>query len=146
MLYSSDHLKERSNMLMTKMDMIWTATANLIHDNVASTFLVNGNSIKAEVNRIWNIQITDIMLYKHLVSWEDRQADKNNLQRGGSRNRYLFRTSNGKNPDSEGDFRLYKNQDTQYDGWDKTGPTCPQAQNIDPAYRFLVQWYQNKYY
>lgn len=131
---------------MTKMDMIWTAAANLIHPNVASTFLITGKMIEAEVSRIWNINIEYVMLYKHLVSWEDRQADKNNPKRGGSRNRYLFRTINGKDPDSRGDFRLYKEQDTQYDGRDKIGPVCPQAKNVDPAYSYLVQWYLTKYY
>jgi hypothetical protein len=131
---------------MTKMDMIWTATANLIHSKVASTFLITGHMIKAEVNRIWNVKITHTMLYKHLVSWENRKADKNNPKRGGSRNRYLFRTINGNDPDSKGDFRLYKKQDTQYDGRDKSGPVCPQAPNVDPAYSHLVQWYLTNYY
>lgn len=128
------------------MDMIWAAAANLIHPSVAQTTLVTADNIITEVSRIWAETITRVMLEKHLVSWEDRQADTSNPSRGGSRNRYLFRTSNGVDPDPGGNFRLYKRSDSTHDGWDKSGPPCPQQQNVDPAYQHLIQWYQHNYY
>ena len=85
------------------------------------------------------------MINKHLVSWEDRQADHENPARGGSRNRYLFRTENGSEPSVEGRFRLYKKCDEIYDGEDKNGPSCPQKEKIDTQYYYLINWYE-KYY
>jgi hypothetical protein len=38
-----------------------------------------------------------------------------------------------------------KRGDSQYDGWDKTGPLYPQKNKIDPQYHYLVDWYINHY-
>jgi hypothetical protein len=80
-----------------------------------------------------------------LVSFINRQADKQNPNRGGSRNRYLFRTIDGKTPSYKGNFRLYKHPDQQYDGMDKTGKTSPMKNALDEKYCYLYDWYQWKY-
>ena len=137
---------KRFIMPMTKMDMIWTATANLIHPKVTLTYLVSEQDIKDEVWRIWKTEITDVMLNRHLVSSENRMADRKNPKRGGVRKRYLFRTENGTKPDRKGNFRLFKKQDAEYDGLDKDGgPECPEIENVDSNYRYLVEWYKNNY-
>jgi len=146
LIYLLKYLVSRNIMPMTKMDKIWISTAVLIQPNTANNVTVAENQIIQEIKSRFQTTITPIMLTKHLVSWEDRQADKNNSARGGSRNRYLFRTVSGTNPSGGGNFRLYKRADSQHDGWDKTGPTCPQKHKIDPQYHQLVDWYLKNYY
>ena len=79
------------------------------------------------------------------MSWENRQADKTNPARGGSRNRYLFRTEDGVSPSEYGDFRLYKDTDSLHDGKDKTGRINPELNEIPEEYHYLIDWYNNKY-
>lgn len=131
---------------MIKMDMIWIATALLIHPNVSPTRLVTNSLIENKIWSLFGTKITPVMLEQHLVSWEDRQADKWNPKRGGSRNRYLFRTIDGLSPSGIGDFRLYKKADSKYDGLDKTGRICPELEKIPAAYHYLVEWYKKNYY
>ncbi len=76
---------------------------------------------------------------------EDRMADKDQPQRGGSRNRYLFRTSNGNTPSRDGRFRLYKLADAKHAGWEKTGPTHPDPAVIALEYKHLLDWYKREY-
>lgn len=127
------------------MDTIWIATATLIHPSTVDTDLVSQSQIIEKIDEMFETKITPIMLGKHLVSFIDRMADKKNIIRGGSRNRYLFRTSDGANPKSNGNFRLYKNRDQQHDGRDKTGKTCPSKDDIDPEYYHLLNWYSQEY-
>jgi hypothetical protein len=132
---------------MTKMDKIWVALANLIHPQTSQIFLMTRRDIEREVPRLFpGTVITRVMLEKHLVSWEDRMADKMNPARGGSRNRYLFRTNDGSTPSADGNFRLYKRSDNLHDGWEKKGKTCPHADDLLPQFRSLVNWYQGGYF
>ena len=126
--------------------MIWMATASLINPATSSTRLFSRQEIESQVMKLFGAKITPLMITKHLVSWEDRMADKSSPSRGGSRNRYLFRTSNGSTPDSGGDFRLYKVRDGVYDGWDKTGKTHPKFDAISPEYHPLMSWYLSEYF
>ena len=137
--------KESDNMF-TKMDKIWVTTAMLLHPDTTNQKLVTRREIENLVWQEWQTEITPIMIEKHLVSWEDRQADKKNISRGGSRNRYLFKTVNGATPSSAGKFRLYKKDDEQYDGWDKTGPTYPKKINFNDKYHYLIDWYLRAYF
>jgi hypothetical protein len=132
---------------MTKMDMVWLATANLLHPHVESTRTVTRGEIESEVNRLFgaDVQITSVLIDRHLVSFEDRHADHAIPARGGSRNRYLFRTENGNAPSRQGRFRLYKAMDGAYDGIDKTGPTHPDPANVDAQRRHLITWYMGVY-
>lgn len=132
---------------MTKMDKIWVALANLFHPQTSQNILKTNNDIIREVRRLFpGTNITPVMIEKHLVSWEDRMADKKIPARGGSRNRYLFRTNDGSNPSANGDFRLYKRIDSPHDGWEKTGEICPDPYDVLPQYRSLISWYQNQYF
>jgi hypothetical protein len=131
---------------MIKMDMIWIAAASLIYPELTSRRLLTETQIKEQVYRLCKTKITPIMVSKHLVSWEGRQADTGNPRRGGSRNRYLFRTTNGKNPSGAGSYRLYKQIDSQYDGWEKTGRMCPEYEDIPDEYHYLIGWYNRHYY
>ena len=133
-------------MEMTKMDKIWIATATLIKPNTNKTCLVTLKQIIDQVWTLWQTTITPIMVEKHLVSHVDRQADTNNPSRGGSRNRYLFRTIDGEHPSDSGQFRLYMKSDEKYDGWDKDGPICPNKNKIELKYHTLIDWYLEKYY
>ena len=128
------------------MDRIWVATASLIYPEIKSTVLVSYDDILNKVNERFPINITPIMLTHHLVSWEDRQADKKNPKRGGSRNRYLFCTLDGYEPIENGFFRLYKKSDSQFDGWDKTGKIRPENIKIPPEFRYLIDWHENDYF
>lgn len=130
----------------SKMDMIWIATAKLIHPSVSATTLVDGGLIQQEIARIFHETITPVMLNKHLVSWENKQTNPKTGSGGGSRNRYLFRTTDGLTPDARGRFRFYKHTDSTYDGTDKTGPTCPERQAVQEQYWYLLDWYESKYY
>jgi len=133
---------------MTKMDMVWVATANLLHPNTASATTVTRAQIEAEVNRLFGagINIPRVLIDRHLVSFEDRQADHKIPERGGSRNRYLFRTVDGRAPSRQGHFRLYKTSDATHDGGDKSGPTRPNPTNIDVPHRPLIPWYDDVYF
>lgn len=131
---------------MIKMDMIWIAAAMLIYPDTSSRKLITARQIENQVLSFFNTQITPIMIIKHLVSWEDRDADRSNPSRGGSRNRYLFRSINGTQPSREGKFRLYKSNDLQFDGWDKTGRICPEIDSIPEELRYLFKWYYSCYF
>lgn len=132
---------------MTKMDMVWVATASLLHPNTASASTVTREQIESEVNRLFgaNIDIPRVLIDRHLVSFEDRQADRTIPERGGSRNRYLFRTEDGRLPSRQGRFRLYKAFDATHDGGDKSGPTRPKPTNIDAQHHHLISWYDDIY-
>lgn len=132
--------------MMIKTDMIWIATAVLIYPDTLPRKYVSELQIEKEVARLFDTRITPIMVTKHLVSWEDRQADRVDPRRGGSRNRYLFQTENGTKPSGEGKFRLYKQADGQYDGWEKTGRICPDAESIPSNFHYLVEWYKAQYF
>ena len=123
---------------MTKMDMVWVAVALLVHPRVEASVVVEKSQIDSKVLELFGETITLVMIDKHLVNSEDRQADRANPSRGGSRNRYLVRGERGS-------FRLYKQRDAESDAWDKTGPTHPHPHKTDPEYRYLVTWYQNEY-
>ena len=131
---------------MTKMDMIWIAIARLIYPETALDKVVTRSSIENEVHTLFGETITPVMLAKHLVSWEDRQADNKNPKRGGSRNRYLFRTIDGTTPSTLGEYRLYKACDSLYDGYDKTGKVHPRQADVPPQYHCLVEWYDSHYF
>ena len=131
---------------MIKMDMIWIATATLIHPNTSPNHLVTRTQIEDKVANLFEIKITPIMISRHLVSWKDRDADKYNPKRGGSRNRYLFKTVDGMNPSTDGDYRLYKKYDGQFDGQDKTGRIYPIASEIPSKYQYLIDWYKSQYF
>ena len=123
---------------MTKMDMVWVAVALLVHPRVEANVFVEKSQIDSKVLELFGKIITPVMINKHLVNSEDRQADRANPSRGGSRNRYLVRGERGS-------FRLYKQRDGESDAWDKTDRTHPHPHEIDPEYRYLVTWYQNEY-
>ena len=130
---------------MTKMDMIWIAVANLLHPHTSASRTVTRTDIEKEVSRLFDASLTTVMIERHLVSSVDRMADKDQPKRGGSRNRYLFRTASGSTPTQEGRFRLYKNVDSPYDGWEKTGPTHPDPAAVSPEYKPLIEWYLGAY-
>lgn len=100
---------------MTKMDMVWVTTANLLYPNAAASFAVTRSQIEEEVVSLFGESITPVMIERHLVNSADRMADKDQPQRGGSRNRYLVRNGD--------EYWLYKRTDTSTDAWEKTGPT-----------------------
>ncbi len=122
---------------MTKMNMVWIAVAKLLHSHTAS--FVTKKDIDELVFKLFQTKITPAMINSHLVSSVDRQADKANPQRGGSRNRYLYKENNGK-------FRLYKEADGIHDGWEKTGRICPSIDDMPSEYHYLVTWYQTEYF
>ncbi|MEX2720360.1 MAG: hypothetical protein Q6362_002940 [Candidatus Wukongarchaeota archaeon] len=130
---------------MTKMDKIWVATASLIYPDVNCKKCISESQITSQVTEMFNTKITPIMLRVHLVSSMDRMADKKNPARGGSRNRYMFRTNDGIRPYHKGNFRLYKSKDGQYDGWEKVGKTCPRKGDVDKEFHHLIEWYENNY-
>jgi hypothetical protein len=131
---------------MTKMDKIWVATALLIYPETRSTRLVALDQILMEIDRLFPTEIFPVMVTHHLVSWVNRQADKNNPVRGGSRNRYLFRTKDGITPSGDGNFRLYKRADGNYDGKEKTGKERPGTPEIFQEYRYLLTWHEEVYF
>ena len=128
------------------MDMCWIAAAILIHPQTDPIFLVSNGLIERKVKSMFGEDITRIMIDRHLVSWEDRQADKTQPKRGGSRNRYFFRTIDGQKPAENGKFRLYKLSDSVYDGMDKTGKIHPDPTEIPQEYHYLLDWYQSEYF
>jgi hypothetical protein len=121
------------------MDMIWISVASLLYPETDSSKTVARDQIEMQIQRLYNESVTRIMIEKHLAGSEDRQADKSNLSRGGSRNRYLFKTSDGRR------FRLYRASDSKNDGWDKIGPTHPDRSRISDEYHYLLDWYVNEY-
>ena len=131
---------------MIKMDMIWIAAASLLYPDISQLHLVSRQNIEAQVWRLFSARFTPVMIEQHLVSWVDRQADKNQPNRGGSRNRYLFKTLDGVSPSKKGDFRLYKRVDEGYDGWDKTGRIRPDIDTIPSEFRHLFEWFETHYY
>lgn len=132
---------------MTKMDMIWISVATLIYPKTNSSSLVSFDEIIQEVSKLFDEnKITPAMVQVHLVSWEERRADRTNPQRGGSRNRYLFKTKDGRLPSVGGKFRLYKVSDCNHDGIDKDGKTHPSLEDVDNAYHYLIDWYENEYF
>jgi len=128
------------------MDMCWIAAALLIHPRTEPIFLVSNELIERKVKSLFGEDITRIMIDRHLVSWEDRQFDRTNPKRGGSRNRYFFRTVDGIKPTESGKFRLYKASDNAFDGVDKNGKTHPDPTEIPQEYRFLIDWYLAYYF
>ncbi len=123
---------------VTKMDMVWIAVASLIHPEVNMRITVGKEDIDRMVQELFKKIIIPVMINRHLVNSEDRQADVFNPQRGGSRIRYLYR-------DDVGRFRLYKNIDHNSDGWEKTGRTCPEPDNVTGEFRHLIDWYRSNY-
>jgi hypothetical protein len=130
---------------MTKMDMIWVAVTSMLHPDFRSNNTVTRGQIEAQVAKLFGVSITPVMIERHLVSSVDRQADKENPKRGGSRNRYLFKTADGSAPAVDGRFRLYKQADAKHDGWEKTGPLHPKLLAVTPEYRNLIEWYNDHY-
>jgi hypothetical protein len=131
---------------MIKMDRIWVATASLIYPDTSADHLVTIEAILREINRLYPTRITRGMITHHLVSWMNRQADQADPTRGGSRNRYLFRTRDGRTPWGQGDFRLYKEIDGQFDGIEKNGRVRPEENQIPTEYRHLLDWHKNQYF
>ncbi len=123
---------------MTKMDMVWIAVAKILYPNTAVNMTVSKAQIDDKVSKLFATTITPVMIQKHLVNSENRMADKDQPQRGGSRNRYLVRTGDA--------YRLYKKADTSTDAWEKTGPYHPNCEKIDQQYLCLLDWYKNNYY
>ena len=122
---------------MTKMNKIWVATASLIYPDIDCNKCVSGSQITSRVARLFNTEISPVMLNSHLVSSVDRMADKKNPARGGSRNRYLFKTNDGIKPNTKGNFRLYKSKDEKFDGWEKTGKTNPNKEDVEKQFHYL---------
>lgn len=133
-------------MALSKMERIWIATASLLYPDTDPGRLVSLDEILAEIDRLFPTKITPVMVTHHLVSWVDRQKDRANPSRGGSRNRYLFRTLDGVTSSSMGEFRLYRAGDARYDGQDKTGKTHPKKDDVPATYHHLLNWYQEEYY
>ncbi|PHS23815.1 MAG: hypothetical protein COA84_10475 [Robiginitomaculum sp.] len=124
---------------MTKMDMIWIAVATLIYPDTESQNTITKKEIDDKIDNLFQTKITPAMITTHLVSTVDRAADKQNPKRGGSRNRYLFKTQNN-------NFRLYKKVDHIHDGWEKTGPYHPKKHKIHSDYHALIDWHDGEYY
>ena len=120
------------------MSMVWVASASLLHPDASGARTVTKRQIDEQVESLFGASITPVMINKHLVNSEDRQADKSNPARGGSRNRYLVRDCSG--------FRLYKKADAETDAWEKTGPTHPKREAVGGQFAHLVDWYERTYY
>lgn len=128
------------------MDMIWIAVAGMLYPKSGSANTVTRRQIEDEVNRLFGVALTPVMIDRHLVSFENRMADAKNRERGGSRNRYLFKTADGTTPSREGKFRLYKQTDGTHDGQDKTGPMHPNPMSDQENLSALVVWYKDHYF
>jgi hypothetical protein len=127
-------------------DMIWVAVAKLICPNTSPSYLVTRAQIEQEIKRLFKKTITPIQLERHLVSWEDRDADTAQPRRGGDRSRYLFRTLDGTTPLRQDQYRLYKKIDSQYDGAEKTGSTHPTKGRVPQKFHYLIEWYETTYF
>jgi uncharacterized membrane protein len=130
---------------MTKMDMIWIAVASLIAPNTLSSRTVTRQAIQARVAELFGESVTPVVIDRHLVSSVDRQADRAIPTRGGSRNRYLFRTIDGVSPSDRGNFRLYKTADARHDGHEKTGKTLPEVAAVSVEHQHYLDWYVTYY-
>lgn len=129
---------------MIKMDKFWIATASLIYPSIDKKTLVGLAQIREKYFELFSETLPQ-SLEQQLISWKPRYADKGNVTRGGSRKRYLFRTDNGSIPSARGGFRLYKVSDSVHDGEDKIGPAYPEMENVSGDFKFLVDWYSEKY-
>lgn len=130
---------------MTKMDMIWVAVASLISPHTSSTRTVTRQAIEARVAELFGESVTSVVINSHLVSSVDRQADRAIPARGGSRNRYLFRTLDGISPSNRGNFRLYKTADARHDGHEKTGKMLPEVAAVSKEHQHYLDWYMANY-
>ncbi|WP_363502386.1 HNH endonuclease [Burkholderia sp. LMU1-1-1.1] len=129
----------------TNMDKIWVATASLLFPNINANRLVAATEIRQRVQSLFGTDVSAALM-AHLVAWKDRNLDKQSPSRGGSRNRYLFKTSDGAHPSAEGGgYRLYQSADARFDGEGKDGPTCPGVGNISVEYEYLRTWYLDDY-
>ena len=124
---------------MTKMDMIWVATAKCINPDTQSATTVTKGDIRGKVAELFGSKITPVMITRHLVNSVDRQANPKNYREGGSRNRYLVK-------DEKNRFRLYKRSDSSLDGFEKDGPCCPTRDKVGPEFDYLIKWYWSKYH
>jgi hypothetical protein len=126
---------------MNKMSKYWVATASLLYPDTSPRKLVTRDQIRSKHEELFGEALSP-SLEQQLISWKRRYADNQAPTRGGSRNRYLFRTSDGRTPDPSGRFRLYKRSDGIYDGTDKSsGPTCPARDDVEDKFRYLLDWY-----
>lgn len=124
---------------MTKMDMVWVATAKRIYPDTQSAITVTKADIEEEVADLFGTNITSVMITRHLANSIDRQANPKNYREGGSRNRYLVK-------DEKNRFRLYKQSDGPSDGFEKDGPCCPQKNRVGAEFNYLIMWYWSKYH
>lgn len=130
---------------MNKMTKYWVATASLLYPFISSEKLVTRDQIRRKYLDLFGETLSQ-NLEQHLISWKDRNADKGMPTRGGSRNRYLFKTNDAVTPDSDGRFRLYKLSDSDFDGVDKSlGPTCPAREEVLDEFHYLIDWYVGNY-
>jgi len=130
---------------MNKMTKYWVATASLLYPATSPEQLVTRDQIRRQHQELFGEALTQ-SLEQQLISWKRRYADNQIPTRGGSRNRYLFRTDDGRTPDPNGRFRLYKISDSDYDGTDKSsGPTCPVREEVQAEFRYLIDWYIASY-
>ena len=123
---------------LNKMDMIWVTVATMTYPETTAPSLLTADQIKAQVLLAFKTEVQSVMVTRHLVGSEDRQADRRTPARGGSRNRYLTRVGDR--------YRLYRKADGVEDGRDKTGPCCPSRDRVSCEHRFLVDWYRAEYY
>lgn len=131
---------------MTKMNKIWLTTAHLLHSIWPENRLVTKNEIQNKYKELFQEDAPSSKLINHLISCEPRNTGKNDPTQGGSRNRYLFKTSDGIYPDKKGDFRLYKLSDAPFDSSDKTGPSHPEKNNTAKQFHYLIDWYLDNYF
>lgn len=129
---------------MIKMDKFWLATASLLYPFTGPERLVTLEQIRGKYLELFE-EVLSPSMEQQLISWKPRYADKANVTRGGSRKRYLFRTDDGRIPYPSGRFRLYKNSDSPFNGEDKTGPSCPEKNDVSEPFRYLIDWYLANY-
>jgi hypothetical protein len=134
--------------LLVKQAGIWVACASLIHPSVVPRTMVPAAAIVRQYRRLFGrgYDFARVQLEHHLVSWQGRAADSTRPARGGSRVRYLFRTSDGIHPDVDGGFRLSRAADAPFEHPDKTGPVRPEPQDVDPRFHALLSWHEQCYY
>ena len=130
---------------MTKMDMIWVAVASLIAPSTLSSRTVTRQAIQNRAVELFGESVAAVLIDRHLVSSVDRQADRSIPTRGGSRNRYLFRTIDGVSPSDRGNFRLYKAADARHDAHEKTGKTLPAVAAVSAEHQHYLNWYVTNY-
>lgn len=130
---------------MNKMTRYWVATASLLYPDTSPEQLVTLDQIRQKHQELFREALAK-SLEQQLISWKRRYADNEYPTRGGSRNRYLFRTDDGRTPAPLGRFRLYKLIDTDYDGLEKSfGPTCPDREVVQREFHYLIDWYLASY-